>query len=405
MRILYLAKQLPGDIPDGYDIRFRGTVERLALSHDVDVLSYDVGKIDDDLAARLSSCRTIEIAPDRVAPPLQRAAEFFSERSLLVPDEGFARALKETLEARDYDLVLVAGWALLHYVPLIRRVSGRDLPVIADPADDEVRAKEIALTRTRGLKERFGAWRRLVQTRKYQSKYLKDLDMVLFVSPDDAASTLARVPGAPVVVCQNGVDTDRFAPGTSDSDSPVLVFEGTMTFPPNVEGAVRLARDVLPLVRTEVPEARALLVGRDPVPEVRALASDAVEVTGTVADVRAEVLRGSVFVCPLVSGTGQKNKLLQAWSMGLPVVATTMSTTGLDARSGENVILADETQAIADACVKLLRDPAERRRLGEAGRRTAVEVYSFDRKMGELQELVEGLVDGASSAAPSPAHR
>src|SRR5687768_3953468 len=122
-----------------------------------------------------------------------------------------------------------------------------------------------------------------------------------------------------------------------------------MGFTPNAEAALHFCREVLPLVREAEPRVRMLVVGNRPTPEVNALAGPGVEVTGFVPDVRPYLDRAWVFVCPLLSGAGIKNKILQAWSMQKAVVATSISTGGLVTEGGANLIVADGKREFADA--------------------------------------------------------
>ena len=137
-----------------------------------------------------------------------------------------------------------------------------------------------------------------------------------------------------------------------------LVFEGNMMFGPNVDAARRLALEILPIVRAAIPAARLVLVGRDPAPEVRALAGESVEVTGTVDDVRPFLARGTVFACPMRLGSGIKNKILQAWAMARPVVATPASLGGLAAHDEDNLLVREDNLGFSEAVIELIRDPA-----------------------------------------------
>ena len=161
-----------------------------------------------------------------------------------------------------------------------------------------------------------------------------------------------------------------------------------MGFAPNVEGVVHFVDDVLPLVRRALPDVRFCAVGRDPAPAVLARRGPRVEITGRVEDVRPFVARAAVFVSPLRSGTGIKNKILQAWAMGKAVVATPESCGGLAVRPGENMVVAAGAEAFAREVVALLGDPARRAALGSAGRATVLAGYSWERKSGELEQAL-----------------
>jgi polysaccharide biosynthesis protein PslH len=165
-----------------------------------------------------------------------------------------------------------------------------------------------------------------------------------------------------------------------------------MNFPPNVQAALFLVHEVMPLVRTQVPGARLRLVGRGPVPQLRNLAGPEVEITGTVADVRPWLLQAEVAVCPLRRGTGIKNKLLEAGALGLPIVATQSALGDVDLRDGQEVLIRDEPAAIAAAIVELLGDPAARRRLGDAARAVIAQRWGWEGPARSFTELYQEMV-------------
>ena len=123
-----------------------------------------------------------------------------------------------------------------------------------------------------------------------------------------------------ISVVPNGIDTVFFRRqkpvDSSSSASPTLLFSGNMSYPPNVDAAVQLVKHILPLVQT--PNVRVLIAGTQPVPAVLRLASEQVEITGWIPDIREAYGQADVFVAPLRIGTGQQNKILEAMAMELP---------------------------------------------------------------------------------------
>jgi len=202
------------------------------------------------------------------------------------------------------------------------------------------------------------------------------------------------LPGLDVSVVHNGVDYEHFTPQRGREEPAMLVFEGAMSYGPNRDAVLWFTSHVFPRIRAAEPRARLVVVGRDPAPDVRALAGPAIEVTGFVDDVRPHLARGAVFVAPLVSGAGIKNKILQAWAMERAVVGTTLASSGLSVVPNENFVVADEPEGFSEACVRLLGDAAERARLGAAGRATVVQHYSWEAKSRELESALERAARG-----------
>jgi glycosyltransferase involved in cell wall biosynthesis len=161
-------------------------------------------------------------------------------------------------------------------------------------------------------------------------------------------------------------------------NSPTILHLGTMFWPPNVAGVLWFARDVLPLIWQQQPEARFVVVGKNPPAEVQALAADPrIQVTGYVADPLPYLRAADAFVVPLHSGGGMRVKILDAWLQGLPIVATPIGAEGIQLVAGENILLAADAPAFAAATLRLLTDPELNQRLRLAGRHWVEQRYAW----------------------------
>ncbi len=190
-----------------------------------------------------------------------------------------------------------------------------------------------------------------------------------------------------VLVCPNGRDPDP-AGLLPAADAPVAAFVATMGWAPNVDAALWFGREVWPEVCRRVTDARLLLVGRDPAPAVRALASASIEVSGTVADVRPYLARARVSVAPLRAGGGTRLKILEALDVGRPVVATQIAVDGLEDLIGRGVVVADDARSMADAVADLLADPARAMELGSRGHDAVTTEHTWDAALAPLLEAV-----------------
>jgi glycosyltransferase involved in cell wall biosynthesis len=203
---------------------------------------------------------------------------------------------------------------------------------------------------------------------------------------------LAReiAPATRVYALPNGVDTEYFHPAADATSDPSVIFTGDMSYFPNEEAVILFARQVLPLIQQSIAEARFLIVGRNPGPRVRELAKlKGVEVTGFVPDVRSWLAKAKVAVAPFTIAAGIQNKILEAMSCGLPVVATPRAAQGLSRRVANTVDTGHTATELASRVIVLLRDPNHARSKGMDGRRLVREDYSWDSTLKRLLELVE----------------
>jgi glycosyltransferase involved in cell wall biosynthesis len=144
-----------------------------------------------------------------------------------------------------------------------------------------------------------------------------------------------------------------------------------MDWKPNIDGVEYFCAEIWPLVLAKVPNAQFRIVGRDPHPRVHKLASQSVEVTGTVPSVVEHLREAAVFVVPLRIGGGTRIKIYEGMAMGKATVSTTVGAEGLDVQHGRDLLLEDTPVNFADAIVTFLQDEGVRRRYEAAAANTA----------------------------------
>jgi sugar transferase (PEP-CTERM/EpsH1 system associated) len=218
----------------------------------------------------------------------------------------------------------------------------------------------------------------------------------LFVTGEEARLLSAASPGCAnrLVVIENGVDGDYFSPARSyespfPPDEHPIVFTGTMDYWPNEDAVAWFAQEVLPLVRRRDAKARFHIVGMRPSRAVRALQSEAVNVTGRVEDVRPYLSHARVVVAPLRVARGIQNKVLEAMAMGRPAVVTSAAAAALRAAPEVELAVADAAADFADAVLRLIERTVGER-IGAAARMRALSDYAWASRLSRLSELVAG---------------
>ncbi len=184
-------------------------------------------------------------------------------------------------------------------------------------------------------------------------------------------------------------------PQSAIRNLPVILHLGTMFWPPNVTGVLWFAREVLPLVWRQAPDARFVIVGKNPPAEVQALAADPrIVVTGYIADPQPHLEAADAFIVPLFAGSGMRVKILDAWLWGLPIVATPLGAEGIAVRDGENILLAADAPAFAAATLRLLTDPGLNARFRAAGRAWVEQTYAWQVVYRKVDEVFARLLAG-----------
>jgi glycosyltransferase involved in cell wall biosynthesis len=377
MRILFCAAGAPLPPLNGARLQLRHLCTELAKRHEICVLAYRWPDQEGDAPAGVEVLSLPPPARSGAARAwiLARALARAEPPAATALTGVMSSAIRELLGRRSFDVAQVAGSAMAAVAPALE-----PLPAVLGPVDtwhlNVAAAATLEGSRKARLRRRLNE--RLV--RRFVGTAYRPYRRVVAVSPEDARILGTLDPTVRFEVVPNGVDVEYFAPSPAVAPDPgLVVFVGAMQWAPNVQAAQWLVHSVLPLVRAERPDARVAIVGRQPSTEVLSMAAlDGVEVTGEVPDVRPWVWRAQAFACPMVSGTGIKNKLLEALACGAPCVATSLACQGVDVSDDEDVLVADSAERFAAAVVALLDDAQLRARLGAAGRALAVERYSWE---------------------------
>lgn len=287
-------------------------------------------------------------------------------------EPGASRRLLQTIDG----LVQAGAWDVIHVRQLPMAGYLPDAPI--GRLVELIDAATLAANRSSGAQARV----RGLVARTLERRAAARADIVTVVSPIDAEAIRQIAPGARVEVVVNGVDTDQFAPGAIGDiavEPDTIAFSGAMSFTPNIEAVLWFSREVMPLLQARRPGVRFRVVGRDPSAAVKALADDpAIEVTGFVDDVRPWLASSAVVVVPMVSGSGVKNKLLEAMSIGRPIVTTSLGVESVEVEPDRDLLVADDPAAMAAALDRLLGDPERQAQLGAAARERVVARYSWD---------------------------
>lgn len=290
------------------------------------------------------------------------------------------QAVEQALTQNRYDVLhLFGGVHLYELAHLTTR-----FPAIITPYESYSLYLRRVVARSGSLLDRLRLW----MARQYESWMFNPYARSVVLTEEDRAELLRLNPHLPVVVIPNGIDLEQFQQHEQQRDPHTLLFVGNYEYPPNREAALVLVDQILPAVRRVFPDVRLQLVGNAPPPELLALRSDHVEVTGRVPDVRPYLQQATIFVCPLLTGAGIKNKVLEALAMGIPIVASPLSVDGIHVRDGVQVRVA-EPASIAAAVVELLRDPALRQQMSMAGRAVIEADYSWQHVARQYAQLYE----------------
>lgn len=371
MKLLVLSPVFPDAPRDGDRVRLWHWVKELEKRHQVTVLAPDAGPWARRLAAGL---RLASGLPVSVTSALSGA---FAQRV----DQAIAGA------GRPFDAVFCYR---LKMAPYALRFKG---PRFLDYTDSltryaERRAAALALE-GKGLQAWW--WRRQArQTAAYEAWCAGQFDGGFFNSRLDCDAVRAMAPDSAerLQVAANGVAPSAAKAAPAEPGS--LAFIGHLAYAPNAEAVLWFVRQVLPLVRAKRPDAVLTVIGGDAPAALRALeGTPGLRFVGPVAEVAPALQAAQVSVCPVLSGAGRQNKLLEAFAAGVPAVSTRFSAEGAEAVHGRDLLVADGAPAFAQAVLRLLDDAALRRRLASGGRALVARRYRWAANAAVIHQALE----------------
>lgn len=224
----------------------------------------------------------------------------------------------------------------------------------------------------------------------YEGQVCRAARQVIAVSEIDAETLKTMFGLREVAHIGTGVDLEFFARPAGVPLSSDLVFVGSMDWMPNTDGILYFAREILPLIRRARPRCSLAIVGREPSAEIRNLASrdPAIQVTGTVADVRPYLWGAGVSIVPLRIGGGTRLKIYESMAASVPVVSTSIGAEGLAIHPPHDIRIADQPEAFAAQCVELLENRETHDQMAEEARKMVTTHFSWERIASEFEDLL-----------------
>lgn len=231
-------------------------------------------------------------------------------------------------------------------------------------------------------------------------QYLSRCDALVTVSDEDTAN-IRRFSGNPhAFTISNGVDGNYFQP--SDRVKKIsgrVIFTGSLNWPPNQAAVTWFLRHCWEHIQQQCPDTSLVVIGKLLTEDLRREWEryENVQVVGFVPDIRDSILAAEVSIAPMVSGSGIKNKVLEAWALGQAVVATPLAARGLKCRHGTNILIAETPRDYSAQVLRLLSDSDLQQRLGANGRQNVLSHYSWTGAVAQFEHVIRSVLSRTST--------
>ncbi|MEW5868445.1 MAG: glycosyltransferase family 4 protein [Chloroflexota bacterium] len=387
MKILFLTQVLPYPLDAGPKTRSYFVLQHLAQEHRITLVSFVRSSDPPEAIAHLEAlCEKVITVPMQrstgrdllaLGRSLRNGIPFLITRDWM---PAMVQRIRELVSQQSFDYIhadqfWMAPYALKAHQEAQRK--GKHPVVVLDQHNAMFLIPQRMAANTRDLLARGLLQREARLMARYEIEICRQFDRLAWVTEEDrqavAGLDSAGLPESTVIpIC---IDPHSIPAVETLSPDAAILFVGGMHWPPNAEGVRWFAREVLPVVRERLPQARFCAIGKAPPQELKGI--DGILSPGYMKAVEPYWAQSRVFIVPLRAGGGMRVKILDAWGRGLPVVSTPIGAEGIAYRDGESILIADTPEAFAQAVIQTLTEPGLAERLGQNGRRWVEERYDW----------------------------
>ena len=407
MKILFLSPTFPFPLTDGGRIRVFNLLKQVSQKCEVTLLALETLPTDVESIAHLKRFGIqVHLVPHGGELPPVSLGTILRASLKRVPIT-VARYNVPAYRQKFKELVATETFDLVHYemFHVAQFCTETDLPSLLSQQNVDSAIWRRLCQETANPLRKCLYWTQQRAFERYERLINPKFDIVTCASEIDKQAFQRTSAESRFEIIPNGVDIEDYQPDSTpvgetsgldaiglDVQEPHLIYIGSMDWYPNEDAVTFFADEVLPRIHEKLPNVQFTAVGGNPSPRVQKLGENPqILVTGRVPEIKPYFARATVFVVPLRIGSGTRLKILEALAMGKAVVSTTVGAEGLDLGIGEEILIADEPKAFAEAVLRLLTDASLRRKLGEKGRARVERDYDW-RSIGEkLLRLYESL--------------
>ena len=304
-----------------------------------------------------------------------------------------------SLKNKLFDVVHVEGYYLMQHLPI-----KSEIPVLLVEHNIEclLNLQRVKLATIQQDKSYY--WREYVDTLKWERIFWKRATKCVTLTTEDESNMRQLEPHINIRTIPNGIDHHKMIDEAASSNicknsivgarCPSILFVGNFLYEPNIDAALYFSQLIFPLILKDVPNAKLLLVGNAPPPEICSLTfNKQIKVSGYVDSLTHFYKAADVVVCPLRIGGGVKVKVLEALNAGKAIVSTSIGVQGLDLSTYRAVTVADEVADFAEKVVRFLLDHQERYRQEQEALAYASILPTWDQATEAFVQCYKEIID------------
>lgn len=386
MRILFLSAWFPYPADNGSKLRIFNLLSGLSSKHEITLLSF----VDDPGKAQVNGlkeiCDSVRAIPNKEYNAHSRRAllGFLGRKPRVLADRyvpEMNEMIQEEISSGTYQLVIASQSYMADYL-----IHNSEIPAIFEEVEvgvftDAVRSGDNWFHQSRQQLT-------LTKLQSYLRTLLPRFSMSTVVSEKEKELLQSLVPGYPAIeVIPNGINLDAYTDIDVEPQPGKLVFTGSLTFSPNYQGMQWFTGRVLPQIIEAYPEVKLTITGKTD--GINLPGGKHVQLAGYIDDVRPMIASSWASIAPIFSGGGTRLKILEAFGLRTPVIATSKGAEGLDVEHEKHIIIADSEDEFVKETIRLLNDADLRQELIDNAFQLVSEEYDWKVIMPRFLSLIE----------------
>ncbi len=391
MKILFITPTLPYPPDAGGKIVIFNTIKYLAPRHDIYLLSLLQPGQERFISSLNPYCRAIEVVKNEI---VYKKSELFINLFSAVPytvKKFFLVEFKEKLQkltrGSQFDLIQVEHLHMAQYIKWIEQK-----PVLLREHNVETTMMNRYLKYSKNWLEKTYSLLQWMKLKKYEPQICNFFDACLFFSKKDLNSLGSNFNKYYVVPC--GIDTEYFKPKPHMEKENKLIFVGNFNFKPTLDGLIYFLKDIMPLLKKELPKLEIQIIGSYPEKKLKFWKSERnLLFTGYVEDVRPYIWESTVEVIPLRIASGVRLKILEGMALGKSMVSTSIGCEGLDVTDSQHLFIADKPNDFVEKTVELLKNPYLRKTFAQNCIELVHQQYDWLSIINKLEKIYKDLIE------------
>lgn len=387
MKIIFFTYRLPFPTVSGGQTRAFNLIKGISKKHDITLFSFYKKEEEllgsEEMKKYCSKIVTFKRRP--LFSPLNPVISVFSKypfASALYYSPGVLSRLKQELKEEKYDWVHFESFYPALYLDEDLRVKS----LLGNENIEYLVYQRFAQMRPPILREVLK--QDALKLKNYEEKLWKKATLNIAVSEGDAKE-IEKVTGKNCPVISNGVDIEFFSSVKREEKSQTLLYVGSFRYIQNQDALRFFLKEIWPNLKSKKPSLKVLLVGQNPTKEILSYQSESVEVRTDIADIREAYQKARALIVPIRAASGTRLKILEAMASGVPVITTSLGVEGIDAKDGQEVLIANRAKDFSRQAINLLENDSLSAKMVKAAKKLVEDNYSWGKISQKLSDLYE----------------